>query len=168
MRSRHAVTASILSALVAGLILLLVVPGQAAAAKPCWKRVIDDWLASPNGTVTGTYQASCLVRALKYGEATEDLRDYTNIVDAIDAALQDALAGKTGSDPPNGRRPQGGGPEPPINKLGRTGVDSVPVPLLVLAGLGSLLLLTAGGLAAVKWRKAALPRRRGTPPTGTS
>ena len=159
MRSRHAVTASILSALVAGFILLLAVPGQAAVAKPCWQRVIDDWLASPNGTIAGTYKANCLLRALKYVDATEDLRDYTNVGDAIDAALQDALAGKPG--PRAGRRPQGGGLDAPINKLGRTGVDSVPVPLLVLAGLGGLLLLTAGGLAAIKWRKTAHPGQGG-------
>src|SRR6266498_5495080 len=54
MRHRYAATFSLLPALLAGFVLLLALPGQAAAAKPCWERVIDDWLASPNGTVTGT------------------------------------------------------------------------------------------------------------------
>jgi hypothetical protein len=37
-----------------------------------------------------------------------------------------------------------------IDSLGTTQADSLPIPLLVLAGLGSLLLLTAAGLAGAK------------------
>ena len=50
-----------------------------------------------------------------------------------------------------------------IDSLGTTQADSLPIPLLVLAGLGSLLLLTAGGLAANK-RIRALRAARGEPP----
>lgn len=160
--------------------MLLALPGQAAAAKPCWKSVIDDWLASPNSTVTGTYKASCLQQALKH--TPEDLRDYSNIIDAISAALQDTLHG-TKRNPPstspttptgtpssaNKNRKLQGGVQPSyyrraINNLGPTRTDSLPIPLLVLAGLGTLLLLTAGGLAASK-RIKATRAGRGTPPT---
>lgn len=168
MRNRLAATPLVLGALVAGLVLLLAVPGQASAAKPCWERVIDDWLASPNETVTGTYPASCLLRALKYGQATEDLRDYTNIIDAIDAALHDSLVSGPRPNPRTERTPQGGRSPSPyagaMKKLGGTHVDAVPIPLLVLGGLGSVLLLTAGGLGALKWLKATRVGR-GTPPT---
>jgi hypothetical protein len=51
-----------------------------------------------------------------------------------------------------------------IRKLGGESANSVPIPLLVLAGLGSLLLLTAGGLATTKWIKTAR-LGRGRPPT---
>lgn len=161
MRNRTAATLSLLPALVAGFVLLLALPGQAAAAKPCWQRVIDDWLASPNQTITGQYKASCLQQALKH--VPEDLRDYSNITDAISAALQNDLSGKGGPNTPAGSN---GGTNPntnrklqavdpsyydrAINNLGTTSSDSIPIPLLVLAGLGTLLLLTAGGLAANK------------------
>jgi len=41
-----------------------------------------------------------------------------------------------------------------IDNLGTTSADSLPIPLLVLAGLGTALLLTAAGLAARKRLKA--------------
>ena len=51
-----------------------------------------------------------------------------------------------------------------IRKLGGESADSVPIPLLVLAGLGGLLLMTAGGLATTKWIKTARAGRS-RPPT---
>ena len=41
-----------------------------------------------------------------------------------------------------------------IDNLGSTSANSVPIPLLTLAGLGTVLLLTAGGLAARQGLKA--------------
>ncbi|HJW67232.1 MAG TPA: hypothetical protein VJ419_05545, partial [Gaiellaceae bacterium] len=41
-----------------------------------------------------------------------------------------------------------------IDNLGTTSADSLPIPLLVLAGLGTALLLTAAGLAARKRLKS--------------
>ena len=41
-----------------------------------------------------------------------------------------------------------------IDNLGTTSADSLPIPLLVLAGLGTALLLTAAGLATRKRLKA--------------
>jgi hypothetical protein len=49
-----------------------------------------------------------------------------------------------------------------IDNLGTTQADSLPIPLLVLAGLGTLLLLTAGGLAGAKRYRAV--RGRPKPP----
>jgi hypothetical protein len=45
-----------------------------------------------------------------------------------------------------------------INKLGTTKASSIPIPLLVLAALGTLLLVSAGGLAAHKRLKARRPQ----------
>ena len=163
MRNRPAATISLLTALVAGVVLLSALPGQAAAATPCWERVLNDWLK--DGRIDGTYSVKCYQQALK--NAPEDLRDYSNVTDVIQAAMQDAISNpsKTGTgDGPDGtpggpaggnkpRSPQGVPPNyyrKGIDSLGTTRADSLPIPLLVLAGLGTLLLLTAAGLAGAK------------------
>jgi hypothetical protein len=166
MRNRPAAKLSLLVALVAGVVLLLALPGQASAATPCWERVINDWLK--DGRIDGTYSVKCYQQALK--NAPEDLRDYSNVTDVIQAAMQNAVSSpsKTGSGsgpvetPSSGSSTPGDKPRtqqgvPPasyyrrgIDSLGTTQADSLPIPLLVLAGLGSLLLLTAAGLAGAK------------------
>jgi len=184
MRIRYAATLTLFPALLAGLVLMLALPGQAAAAKPCWERVIDDWLA--NGTITGTYKVNCYQQALKH--VPEDLRDYSNITDAINAAMLATRRGTpgnaNGSDPATGSASNPGNPSVgstkaeknrrlqatparsyyrrAIDNLGTTSADSLPIPLLVLAGLGTLLLLSAGGLAGAKRYRAV--RGRPKPP----
>jgi hypothetical protein len=184
MRNRTVATLSIFPALLAGFVLLLALPGQAAAAKPCWERVIDDWLA--DGRIDNTYKVSCYQQALK--NVQEDLRDYSNVTDVIQAAMQDALRAKSTKGPngsnstPGGSGTGGNGTTPSgrarklqavpprsyyrraIDNLGTTKADSLPVPLLVLAALGSLLLLTAAGLAGAK-RYRAVRHRQKPPPT---
>jgi hypothetical protein len=177
MRNRPAAKLSLLVALVAGVVLLLALPGQASAATPCWERVINDWLK--DGRIDGTYSVKCYQQALK--NAPEDLRDYSNVTDVIQAALQNALSNKGGTKTGTGNGPpgstSGNGTDKPrttqavperslyrkaIDNLGTTSAESLPIPLLVLAGLGTLLLLTAGGLAANKRIRARKPP---TPPT---
>ena len=156
-------------------------PSEASAkGKPCWERVIDDWV--DNGTIDKHYKTACLQAALK--NVPEDLRDYSNFPDAINAALQASLRGGSGggggqggggdtgsggpdSGPAGKNRQLQGGPSPSyyrraIDNLGTTSADSVPIPLLVLAGLGGALLLTAGGLVAA--RRIRAHRAAGTPP----
>jgi hypothetical protein len=175
MRIRPAATTVALLALLTGLVLAAGSPSQAQAkAKPCWERVIDDWL--DNGTIDHRYAPSCYQQALKH--VPEDLRDYSNLPDAISAALQDALSGnKPGAGGPGNGGPGSAGPagknrklqaDPKpsyyrraIDNLGTTSADSLPIPLLVLAGVGTVLLLSAGGLVAAKRIRA---RRGGTPP----
>ena len=177
MRKRLAVIAVVLVALLAGLVGGTAAPAQ-AKGKACWERVIDDWL---NGKPLNKYSPKCLQAALK--NVPEDLRDYSDITDVISAALQNKLRGGGG---PNGGTNSGtgssggsgneNGDNTPrklqnvpdrsyyrraIDNLGTTSADSLPIPLLVLAGLGTALLLTAAGLAARK-RLKARPR----PPAG--
>jgi hypothetical protein len=178
MRIRPAATAIVIVAVLTGLVLAAGFPSPAAAkAKPCWERVIDDWL--DNGTIDKRYKPACLQQALK--NVPEDLRDYSNLPDAINNALQDALRGT------NNRAGGGGKPGPgtggggsagknrelqgaparsyyrrAIDNLGTTSADSLPIPLLVLAGVGTALLLSAGGLVAAKRIRAR--RGGGTPP----
>jgi len=175
MRIRPAAITLALLALVAGLAAAAAMPSSAAAAgKPCWERVIDDWL--DNGTIDGQYKPACYQQALKH--VPEDLRDYSNITDAISAALSGSLrAGSgtgnashsgTGSGSGNGssnagknRQTQGVPTQSlyskGINSLGTTKASSIPIPLLVLAGLRALLLVSAGGLAASKRLKGRAP-----------
>lgn len=153
-------------------------PGRVAAtAKPCWEQVIDDWL--DNQSIDGTYKPSCYQQALKH--VPEDLRDYSDITGAISIALQKALRGnEDGGASARGTQANGGSSKEnadgkprhlqnvpdrsyyrrAIDNLGTTSADSLPIPLLVLAGLGTALLLSAAGLAAHK-RLKARPR----PPT---
>jgi len=176
MRIRLAAIATVLLAVLAGLVLAAASPAPAAAGgKPCWERVIDDWL--DNGTIDKRYKPACLQQALKH--VPEDLRDYSNLPDAISAALQDALRGTNRSGRgPTGSSTGGSGSagknrrlqsapkqsyyRRAIDNLGTTSADSLPIPLLVLAGVGTALLLSAGGLLAAKRIRAH--RGRGTPP----
>src|SRR5919202_5950896 len=105
MQSRRLVLAVLVAALgVAG-----AAPAATAAVakkKPCYKRVIDDW--SRDGVINGHYSAKCLRQAIK--KTPEDLRDYSSIVDDINAALIDstgAAGGRNGGSG-NGPRPARG------------------------------------------------------------
>ena len=164
--------------------LLTLGASPAQSAKPCWERVIDDWL--DNGRIDGVYSARCIEEARK--NLPEDVRAYSDIEDKLDAKLQEA-----------GRAPQGGGggggsgggsggtdttttttdpqsgpvvgePEPdtgprdegPIQEVlgaGNTDASSVPLPLIILAVL-ALLLLTAGGAGLITRKVQA--RRAGS------
>ena len=171
MRIRPAAITLALLVLVAGLAAAAALPSSAAAAgKPCWERVIDDWL--DNGTIDKQYKAACYQQALKH--VPEDLRDYSNITDAITAAMNGTLraGGNAGNGNGTGSTNGGGssgtgdpttGPDRKqqavpsqslysqgINHLGTTKASSIPVPLLILAGLGTLLLVSAAGLAVHK------------------
>ena len=172
MRKRLAVIAVVLVALLAGLVGGTAAPAQ-AKGKACWERVIDDWL---NGKPLNKYSPKCLQAALK--NVPEDLRDYSDITDVISAALQNKLRGgggggansgtTSGSGASSGSGTESGDNTPrklqnvpdrsyyrrAIDNLGTTSADSLPIPLLVLAGLGTALLLTAAGLAARKRLKA--------------
>jgi hypothetical protein len=182
MHKRSAATTIVLIGVLVGVAAALVAPSTSGAATPCWKRVINQWL--DNKPIATTYKPSCYRQALNH--VPEDLRDYSDITDAISAALQASLRGGgtgdggggassstnpnatgTGNNQTSGtsNNPEGknrslqGVPAPSIyrkaiDNLGTTKADSLPIPLLVLAGLGTALLLTAAGLAAHKRLKA--------------
>ena len=143
---------------------------SAQAAKPCWERVIDDWI--DNDRIDGVYSAKCLQEAIKH--LPEDVRAYSNFEDQVRQARQVASRSEQGSDgqPPTTPR-TGGSPVQPIEPdtgpkdegpipyvLGKTQTDasSVPLPLIILAAL-ALLLMAAGasGLVARKLKARRLP-----------
>jgi hypothetical protein len=147
----------------------------AQAAKPCWERVIDDWL--DNGRIDGVYSARCIEQARE--ELPEDIRAYSDIEEKLDAELQDTgRSAQGGSGSGSGGSGGGGGtnprvigePEPdtgpkdesPIQSVlgsGNTDASSIPLPLIILAALA--LLLMAAGASGLVARK--LKARRGRP-----
>ena len=95
----------ILCAVIAG----LSAPPAAEAAKPCWKRVIDDW--ADNGRFDGVYSAKCIEQARKH--LPEDVRAYSDIEEKLDAlrqvagrSLQNVSSSSDKSDPPAPREPR--------------------------------------------------------------
>jgi hypothetical protein len=176
VRSLAALAATILAA--TGTALALATP-PAQAAKPCWERVLDDWV--DNGRIDGVYSASCLEAARRH--VPEDIRAYSDFEDRIDEAMQDRAiqnAGGGGNPPPPGKTTTGNGssksqPEPqpkadtgsgprdegPISAVLSTGTNdanSIPLPLIILAGLA--LLLMAAGATGLVARKVQARRSR--------
>jgi len=182
----------ILAALAAGLLVALFIPGQAAAATPCWKKVLNDW---SNGRTIGSYPLHCYRDAIRH--LPEDLRDYSSAADDINAAMQAQIAKRNtrspqsfnnsnssnGNDHNNGSTggtgSSGGGSGPSatsnagpdrsayrkaIDNLGTSNADSLPIPLIVLASVGAMLLLAAAALGTTKRIRAVRASRRGPPP----
>src|SRR3954470_14838485 len=179
MRLRPAAITLALLVLIVGLAAAAATPSSAAAGQPCWGQVIGDW--RDNGTINGQYKAACYQQALKH--VPEDLRDYSNITDAISAALSASLGtsgtgngngngngttngdgNSSNTDPSAGpnRTPQGTPSQSIYNqglsKLGTTQASSIPVPLLVLAALGRLRLPGPAALAAHRRLTARPPQ----------
>jgi hypothetical protein len=175
-RSLAVIAATIVAATAAAL--ALATPA-AQAAKPCWERVLDDWV--DNGRIDGVYSASCLEAARKH--VPEDIRAYSDFEDRIDEAMQtraiqSASRGNTAppektststsksskSEPePQPKADSTSGPrdEGPISAVLSTGTNdanSIPLPLIILAGLA--LLLMAAGATGLVARKVQARRSR--------
>lgn len=160
--------------LVAALAALLVSAAPGAAAQSCGRKVLNDWY---DGRVDGTYPLHCYDDAIEI--IPRDVRDYSSAEDDIKRALQAAMRGEPA--PPNKNGPPGQDDEP-VDKPGLTppgtppdsdppsgpdalppvgeSASSIPIPLLVLAGLALLLVL--GGSAGYAVRR--LQNRRMPPP----
>lgn len=159
--------------LLAALTAALSACGSSSAATPCWKQVLSDWSNHRLGTTT--YPISCYDQAVNH--LTPDLLYYSDAPDAIHAAKLAAinktsrkLSNYSGgsSQPGGGGGPTagggsdntGGGSASPVDKvLGSSSADSVPLPLLIVAGL-AILLLAAGAVGVANRHLAA---RRVTP-----
>jgi cobalamin biosynthesis Mg chelatase CobN len=157
--------------LLAALATLLVVATPAGAAPSCGRAVIDDWYE--DGRVDGTYALHCYDDAIE--TLPRDVRDYSNAKEEIQRALQAAKRGEDApparTDPTPGASTSPEDPDEPTTESTATpptsgptdgdgesetvagglnaesdSASSVPIPLLILAGLALLLILagTAG------------------------
>ena len=180
----HVRTAQRALVLVLALIALLTVASPAAAAQSCGRAVIDDWY--DDGRVDGTYALHCYDDAIEI--LPRDVRDYSSAKDDIQRALTNARRGEpappattdptpgggatTPEDPDDptdttGALPADGSGDPPTGNEAGSAIDSdsassVPIPLLILAGLA--LLLVIGGTAGYVIRRV---QARRLPPTAT-
>jgi hypothetical protein len=156
-------------------------PGIAHAATPCYKRAIADW--SDNGVINGHYSAACLRMAIK--KTPEDLRDYTSIIDDINAALLGGVTLKNGTNNSNGsgpgpssthgsqtsqqqakaaqRRAEQAVPHAGTAQSIPNSSRSLPLPLLILAGIALAGLLAAATPPLIKRYRSRFPRPRPAP-----
>jgi hypothetical protein len=164
----------------------LTTPATATAAKPCWKRIVDDWY--DNERIDGSYSQKCYAEAEK--NIPQDLRDYSDLPGEIARARQRDLRdqpadpGKAtrvvqgvgpvdekndddngGGNDSSGKSASGGPIGAVLDAAGPSSADSPPIPLLVLAGL-ALLLVAAGGAGLLSRRLQARRARTGPPPAG--
>ena len=154
--------------LVAALAALALGPAtpRAAAKQSCARQIIADW-GEPDGQINGRYPLHCYNEAIAV--VPEDLAVYTGIIEDITAARQQATRRtlQSANPPPPAGASRVGKPDRGLftqgfDKLGSRNVDTVPLPLLILAGL-ALLMIGAGaaGLVARHLRSS----RAHTPPT---
>jgi hypothetical protein len=171
----------ILIALVVAALAVLGVASPAMAAKPCWKQLLNDWY---DGRIDNAYSVRCYREAIR--NLPEDVEAYSRAREDINRALLAAIRagersgnelGVTDLVPPepdtdttdtlpsaNGEEEAtpGGGLGGP---LGPSSADSVPIPLLVLAGL-ALILLAAASAGFVARRIQSRRVRLGPLPQG--
>jgi hypothetical protein len=141
-------------------VLALSVGAAAASAKtPCWRQIQNEWVNKQR--IATTYPLHCYREAIAH--VPEDLRQYSSIEEDILAARQ--LAARLGRTLQGRQSPQpssrGAQNDPDqtlftkgFDKLGPDNADSIPLPLLILAGL-SLLLIAAGAAGLVTRRVRA-------------
>jgi hypothetical protein len=135
-----------------------VMASPARAQSACGREIIDEWVRSE--TVATNYPLHCYRDAIKL--VPNDLRDYSGIIEDIQSARQRATRG-------NLRFPSGSNLQPTqqaqakpndglfkqaFDTANPRNVDTVPLPLLILAGL-SVALITAGGAGLVARRVKA-------------
>ena len=178
--------AVLVSALLAAAV-MTATPATAASSAPCWKKVIRDW-SDHNGVIQGRYSPHCLNQAIKH--VPEDLRDYTSIVDDINALLfaagnsdEGSSSGGGGGVPGQNDSVTGMGrkdPAPPSPKELKKRAEavvphagtkgsipgssrSIPLPLLILGGLAVAAALASASPPLVKRFRGRLPRFRPAP-----
>jgi hypothetical protein len=183
----------ILAALAAGLLVALFLPGQAAASTPCWKKVLNDWsngraIASyplhcyrdairhlPEDLRDYSSAADDINAAMQAQIAKRGTRSPQSVDSSSSSNRNDHNNGGVG-----GNNSSGGGSGPSatranagpdrsayrrtIDSLGTSNADSLPIPLLVLASVGALLLAAAAALGTTKRVRAVRAARSGPPP----
>jgi hypothetical protein len=183
-RTSYHATKLLLAALV-GAAALLASAGAASAApaasfqatSTCWQQVINDWL--DNNQVDRVYAIPCYTQAIQHLSQYPDVAGYSSAEDDIRRAELAAIRLDRGNGGPpslGGGGPGGGGGSTGPGKggggffnaigdrLGPGNAQSIPLPLIVLAGLALLLLLAAGAT----WLARRIQSRRVSPAPATA
>jgi hypothetical protein len=172
-------TPLLLAALLGALgVFLTIGVGSAAAASssrtPCWQLVLND---EYDGHIDGTYPVHCYKQAIAH--LPQDSLIYGQLKQDITAAMLKSIAvlKKKGVKvtaatplPPEdetrglqGHKKKKGFIAVIADKIGPGNASSIPLPLLILAGLGLLLIAAAGASFAARW--IAARRSQGPPAT---
>ena len=161
IRPARRIAVSVLVAAILGAAALSVGASVAAAKSACARQILNEW--AKNREISTTYPLHCYREAI--AAVPEDLRVYSSIEEDILAARQQAARGvrtlqnrggtsqsERRQDPDAGLFTQG------FDKLGPNNADSMPLPLIILAGL-ALLLVAAGavGLVSRRFRTRRVP-----------
>jgi hypothetical protein len=142
----------VISAALAALTALALGAGS-ASAKACGGAVINDWYV--DGTIDARYPAPCYRQALS--KVTDQMRIYSDLPEQLERGLRQAVArqgtlGTTKTITQPSRSIQGHKRSGPIQRvlgeLGPDRADSIPIPLMILAGV-ALLLIAAGAASAL-------------------
>lgn len=142
----------------------------------CWLQVVNDWLKH-HGQIQGIYAIPCYTQAIQHLNGYPDLKQYSSAVDDIQRALLAAIHQERGTGPGSGPPSSsgggssspptsggggggGGGSQSPVSSIFHpSNAQSIPLPLIVLAGLAVLLLLAGAGT----WLAKRLQARRLSP-----
>lgn len=165
----------LLAALAAAVALLAASPSVAHAATPCWKRVITDW--TKDGQINGQYSPHCLRQAIKH--TPEDLRDYSSVIDDINAALLGGVGTGTKNGPNGGagnstnkpklspaeaqRRAERAVPHAGTSDSIPESSRKIPLPLLILAAITLAALLAVASPPLIQRLRTRFPRGRPSP-----
>jgi hypothetical protein len=156
IRPARLTAVSVLVAAVLGMAALATSASAAPTGAACWRQVINEWVK--NDRVSSTYPLHCYNDAIAH--VPNDLRQYSSIEEDILAARQQAarrgnlrtpqihVPTSSTNGPKNGLYNQA------VDSLSPNNADSMPLPLLILAGL-SLILIAAGGAGLVTRRVKA-------------
>jgi hypothetical protein len=181
----------ILAAVAAGLLVALFLPGQAAAGTPCWKKVLNDWSNGRTIGAYPLHCYRDAIRHLPedlrdYSSASDDINAALQAQIAKRGERSPQSVGSSSSNgnghnngSTGGSGSSGGGSGPTatgqnagpdrsayrkaIDNLGTSNADSLPIPLIVLASVGCLLLAAATALGTTKRIRGVRAARRGPP-----
>ena len=136
--------AALLSTAVA-VVISLAVALPAAAATPCWRAVINDWV---DGRIDGTYPVNCYRQAIPHLPA--DLRIYSSAEEDITRALQARLRARSAQRAGSVRQEAAFGASHIANRRGSGSWLSVPA----VVAIAILITLTLGTAAYAVRRHA--------------
>jgi hypothetical protein len=143
-------------------------PSPAPAANACWEQLVNDYWT--DGRIDRVYPIACYREAME--KLPTDVQEYSDAQDELRRAMLGAIRvnrGGGGFDDPEGGGDGTAVPPAPVDSdegqpkgffatlldsIGPKNADSIPVPLLILAGIALLLLGAAATSYVARWYQA--------------